>query len=117
MVDACTIQHLTGGSTNTDTGVVTPTYTQTYSGKCKVQRSSGGAAPASPTEVGQASLLVGPLELHVPVTVTGVVADDLVTITSSALDTALAGRTYRVRSVMEKTFLTARRLSLIEVTS
>jgi hypothetical protein len=38
MVDACTIQRVTGTTTNDTTGVVTPTYTTIYSGKCRMQQ-------------------------------------------------------------------------------
>jgi hypothetical protein len=114
MVDACTIQHRTGQTTDGELGRVTPTYATVYTGKCKIQRA---AAAVSPTDVGQASLLVGQLEVHVPASVTGVVGDDRVTITASVLDPALVGAVYTVRGIPEKTFLTARRLAVIEVTS
>lgn len=114
MLDACTIRRRTGETTDGETGVVTPTYTQLYAGKCKVQRQ---AATASPTDVGQATVLIGHVEVHVPTSVTTVAADDQVTITASALDGALVGRVYTVRAVPEKTFQTARRLAVIEVTS
>jgi hypothetical protein len=118
MVDACTIQHRTGETTDGELGTVVPTYAQVYAGKCKVQRQSrSGEASASPTDVGEAGLLIGRLEVHVPMAVTGVAADDVVTITASALDPALVGQVYTVRGVLEKSFATARRLAVIEVKS
>lgn len=112
MVDACTIKHKTGETTDGELGTVTPSYSTVYTGKCKVKRQAAGAGP---TDVGQASVFISALEIHVPVTVTGVVVDDLVTVTASALDPALVGSQYRVRDVLEKSFLTARRLACIEV--
>lgn len=112
MVDACTIKHRTGEVTDGEFGTVTPSYSTVYSGKCKVKRQAAGGGP---TDVGQASVFIGSLEVHIPVSVTGVSVDDLITITASALDSALVGRVYRVRDVLEKSFLTARRLACIEV--
>src|SRR5258708_10268191 len=114
MVDACTIQHKTGETTNQETGVVTPAYATIYAGKCKIQRT---IPRVTPTDVGQAEVYIGHVELHVPVSVTAASADDLATITASPLDPALVGRTYRLRLIPHKTFLTARRFGLIEVTS
>lgn len=116
MVDTCAIQHRTGEVTDPETGVVTPTYTTVYTGKCRVQRRSD-AGSASQADVGEAALLIGHLEVHVPMAVTAVVADDVVTITASVLDPALVGAVYKVRAVPEKSFQTARRLAVIEVTS
>jgi hypothetical protein len=120
MVDACIVQHLTGSSTDQETGVVTPTYATVYSGtgpggggKCKVQQT----APAgSPTDVGEAAVYVGQLQLHLPVTaVTALVApDDLVTMTVCVLDASLVGRTFRLRGPAHKSYATARRFPMIE---
>jgi hypothetical protein len=65
MLDAVTVQHQTGAATDGETGAVTPTYATVYTGKAKIQQ----AAPASnPSEVGEASVFVGQLTLHLPVT-------------------------------------------------
>ena len=114
MVDACTIQRVTGNSTNDTTGVVTPTYSTIYSGKGRVQQT----VPVSkPHEVGQAAVWLQRLELQVPMAVTGIASDDLVTITASLLDADLVGRTFHVRELGHKTHMTARRIQLEEVTS
>jgi hypothetical protein len=114
MVDACTIQRVTGTSTNDTTGVVTPTYSTIYAGKCRVQQ----IVPVSkPADIGQAQVWLQRLELQVPISVTGIASDDLVTITASLLDADLVGRTFRVRELGHKTHLTARRVQLEEQTS
>lgn len=114
MVDACTIQRVTGTSTNDTTGVVTPTYSMIYAGKCRVQQ----IVPVSkPADIGQAQVWLQRLELQVPISVTGIASDDLVTITASLLDADLVGRTFRVRELGHKTHLTARRVQLEEQTS
>ncbi len=114
MVDSCTIEALTGESTDDDTGVITETYSTVYSGKCKVQQQAGSA---SPSDVGEAGLLIGQLELHIPASATGVGSEGLVTIVSSVHDPDLPGRRFRLRGLAHKSFLTARRFALIEVTS
>jgi hypothetical protein len=114
MVDACTIQRVTGTSTNDTTGVVTPTYSMIYAGKCRVQQ----IVPVSkPADIGQAQVWLQRLELQVPISVTGIASDDLVTITASLLDADLVGRTFRIRELGHKTHLTARRVQLEEQTS
>jgi hypothetical protein len=114
MVDTCTVQRQTGSTTNDTTGVVTPTYSTIYTGKCRVQQ----RVPVSkPADVGQAHVWLQRLELQVPMSVTGIASDDLVTITDSLLDADLVGRTFRVRELGHKTHMTARRVQLEEATS
>jgi hypothetical protein len=118
MVDTCLVRRRTGEATDPDTGVTTPTYATVYAGKCKIQqRAAGSAASASPAEVGEATLLLATLELHVPTSVTGIASDHLVAITASVLDPDLLGRTWTVRGPAHETYGTARRYTLQEVTS
>jgi hypothetical protein len=113
MVDAVTVQHQTGENTDPETGVVTPDYDTVYTGKAKIQQS----APATnPADVGEAAVFVGQLTLHLPVSVTTVHPDDLVTVTASVLDPDLVGRTFRLRGPAHKSYLTARRFPMVEVT-
>jgi hypothetical protein len=81
MVDACTIQRVTGSSTNDTTGVVTPTYSTIYTGKCRVQQPFRSR---NPTTSAEARCGLQRLVLQVPMSVTGIASDDLVTITASA---------------------------------
>lgn len=113
MVDACTIKRLDTQTTDSETGQVTNTYTEIYSGKCKVQR-SGLVSVARPQQVGQAQLYTSTLELHVPMSVTGANADDLVSIDTS-MDPDLVGRDLHLRELAHKTYATARRFGLTEV--
>lgn len=115
MVDACIVQRRTGETTNGDTGVVTPTYATIYAGPCKVQQPSGSIA--RPSTVGEAEVFLARLELHVPVSVVGIASDDVVTVTASAHDADLVGRPFHVRELAHKSWLSARRYSIIEVTS
>ena len=113
MVDACTIKHPIGSATDPNTGAVTPSYTTVYTGPCKVQ----GGMSASGQDVAEAHLAVLNPFVHVPVTVTGVVQGDVVTITASVNDPELVGRVFRVQGPDHKSFATARRLQCTEVTS
>jgi len=115
MVDACVIRRVTGTTTDPNTGVITPTYSTVYTGKCRVQQTN---PTAHSTDAGEARLLMLPRVLQLPVsTSTGIRADDQVTITASALDPDLADRVFTVRGEFAKTHATARRLGVEEVTS
>lgn len=114
MVDTVTVRRKSGEATDSDTGVVSPTYSTVYTGKCRVQQRAGVARPAS---VGEAEVLVSRLELHVPTSATGIASDDVATVDASALDADLVGRVFHIRELAHKTFATARRYSMVEVTS
>jgi hypothetical protein len=114
MQDACTVRHRSGSSVDPETGVITPTLAVGYSGPCKIQQS----APAgNPSEVGEAAVFVGQLTLHLPVTddTAAVQPDDLVTITACVLDASLVGKTFKLRGPAHKSYATARRFPMVEV--
>lgn len=112
MVDAGRIRHKTGEATDA-VGNVTPTYAVVYAGPCKVQQQKGIARPAN---VGEAEVFLSRLELHIPMSVTGVSSDDVLDLTASA-DPDLLGRLFHVRELAHKTWASARRYSIVEVTS
>jgi hypothetical protein len=113
MVDTCVIKRETGEATGSG-GVITPTYSTLYTGKCRVQFKpmQGNGA-----DVGEAYLLLVRREVQLPMTVTGLLEGDRITITASALDPDLVGKVYVVRDVEAKTHLSARRVTVLEVTS
>ncbi len=114
MADACAIRRLTGGTTDPLTGVPSPTYTDLYAGKCRVQQT---VALARPHEVGEDRVLVVRFELQLPVVGTeGLQVDDIVTITSSVRDADLTGRVFLVFELTHKSEATARRIGMIERT-
>ena len=113
MTDACQISRVTGTTTNPDTGVVTTTTATVYAGKCRLQQRAGTALRA---EVGEASVLLTRLELHVPWGTAGVAAEQHVTVTAAA-DPALVGAKFTVRGPLTaKSYATAQRWELEEVT-
>lgn len=113
MMDVCTVQRKTGESTSG--GVITPTWSALYTGKCRVQVQTRGAGNG--TDVGEAYRVIERREIHLPITVLGLTEGDRITVTASALDPDLVGRVYVVRDVIAKSQLTARRAQVIEVTS
>jgi hypothetical protein len=113
MVDTCQIRRQTGESTVG--GVITPTWSALYDGPCRVQKQT--QAQGAGTNVGEATVFLERLEVQLPMSVVGLAADDQVTITASALDPDLVARVFSVRDVLSKSHATARRVSVIEVTS
>lgn len=101
-------------ATNPDTGEVTPAPTTIYTGIAKIQ---AGGASGSPESVGEAELTTSQLVLHIPFSVTGVTTDDVCTVTASLLDPDLVGKVFTIRAPMHKSFATARRFSVQELSS
>lgn len=114
MVDACTITRGGSGAPtfNSTTGTYTPPAGSTvYTGACRVKPSA--LSGNTTVQAGEREVSLWPFAVSVPVSVTDVDLNDLVTITASA-DASLVGRELRVRSVARGTFVTARRLDCEE---
>lgn len=113
MLDACTIEHPTGESTVG--GVVTTTYGPAYyTGRCQVQIT---APTGAGSDVGEAYRIVSRRIVKLPMSVTGVLEGDRITITAAALDAELVGKVYTARDIEAKTYQTARRVTVLEATS
>lgn len=113
MVDACTITRVTGRSTNTTSGVVTPTVATLYTGQCRVQQQQ---AQATVEDVGEDQALLLRLEVQLPASVTGLLVGDRITITASANDADLPGRVFLVRDLAHASHKTSRRVQCVEET-
>lgn len=114
MVDACAVTRAGSSTTDDLTGAVTSTPATQYSGKCKVQQSQ---ALGQRVDAGEASTVLLRLEVHLPVTGSQAVRrGDLVTVTSSVNDPDLVGKVFRIHDDHHKSFATARRLGVEEVT-
>lgn len=112
MMDACTVEHQTGVTTDDLTGVVTPTWSTVYTGPCRIKMTGLG----SPTEGGEVTVAVLSLEVHLPIATSGDIDHgDRITVTAALNDTQLVGRTFRVTSKQLKSEATARRISVEEV--
>lgn len=110
MVDACTITRVTPGTVfNETTGQYddTPPPTTVYTGKCRVKPRDNADRVV---QYGQEAVSLWPYIVSIPMAESGVELDDIVTVTASALDTALVGAGFRVRQVLAGSHLTARRL-------
>lgn len=117
MVDECLITRgTTQGTFNTTTlEYDTVAATEVYDGKCRV-KPTGGQASDRQAQAGERQIALWPFTVSVPISVTGIQPDDLVTVTASSLDADLVGLQLRVRSVVQGTHITARRLGC-EVTA
>lgn len=115
MVDACEIRTKpTVGELDPETGARPETPgTVLYTGKCKVQTYE---AHEQTPQSGQHVYTVQRYYVHIPAA-EDVPVDARVTITASELDPNLVGKTYRVAGGLHKSFSTANRLLVDEVTA
>ena len=117
MIDACIVKRTTGSSTDSETGVITPTYTTLYAGKSKVQRRGPRGQSNRPINLGEAFELLSFVEVGVPMSVDpGFVPADIVVITACVNDTDLVDRVFHLRGFEHRSFATARRLQCTEST-
>lgn len=113
MVDACTIRRVASVTTDPLTGATTPTWTDLYAGKCRVQQHQ---AQAQREDVAEDHLLLLRLEVQLPMSVTSLEVGDEITMTSSAHDPDLPGRVFLIHDLAHKTEATARRVQCVERT-
>lgn len=114
----CTIRRPTGQTvTDPTTLVQTPTYSVVHTGvPCKIN-----AAARRPDEAQLAGQMAAKSELawHVPMTITGVLTNDeatIDTVSASVGDPDLIGRKFRVTGEFVKSFATARRFPVEDIT-
>lgn len=112
MLDSCVIDRPGEPTTDPD-GVVTPSYTPVYEGKCKVQLTASQAA--SPESAG-AVFNAQRSRLDLPVGVGPIMPGDRVRIVTAMSNPALVGNTYRVTELFEKSWQTAQRIPIEELT-
>lgn len=91
----------------TDT-YITPAGAVRYSGACRVKPRDNSDRQV---EAGAETVSLWPYVVSVPMSVTTVENDDVITITACPLDPSLVGVVLRVRQVLAGSHLTARRLS------
>lgn len=113
MVDTCIIDRPGEPVTDPETGAVTPSYTPVYEGKCKVQLTASQAA--SP-EAGGAVFTVQRGRVDLPVGAGPIETGDRARITAARFNPALVGNVYRVTELFEKTWPTAQRIPVEELT-
>jgi hypothetical protein len=112
MLDTCTVESVTGVTTDPLTGVDVPTYALVYAGKCKVQ----GLDPLERNpEAGGATFTVQRYRVDVPVGAFVPAVGQRVVVTAAVLDPNLVGKAFRVVALLHKTAATAYRLGVEEV--
>ena len=113
MVDSCVIERPGESVTDPVTGVVSPAHSLVFAGPCKVQQT---LAQSSSPEAGGAVFTVQGARLDVPVGAGPVATGDRVRILSAASNPDLVGNVYRVVELFEKSWQTAQRLRVEELT-
>jgi hypothetical protein len=115
MVDECEIRKpSTWGPIDPETGVREEIPgALVYAGKCKVQTYEPFE---SGPDAGQHRWTIQRYFLHIPTGVTGVDVGHVATITAAPMSDDLLGRKYRISGLHNKTFTTARRLLVDEIT-
>lgn len=110
MTDTCTVRRAGAPTTNSTTGVVTPTWTTLYSGICRLQEtgSIGGNEPAEVAAVDSA--YTATMIVTLPMSATDIIPGDQVVVGTSEYDSSLPGRIMTVIRVQHKSHATARRL-------
>ena len=114
MFDSCTVDRPGPVVTDPDTGVVAPSLTRIYEGRCKVQQTI--AQSSNPTAGGH-SFTVQSTRWDTPVSAGPFAVNDVVTMTGAVLDPQLVGRVYRVVELFHKSGATAQRVRVEEVSA
>lgn len=113
MVDACIIDRPGEPVTDPETGVVSPAHSLVYVGPCKVQQT---LAQSSSPEAGGAVFTVQGARLDIPVGVGPVAVGDRVRMTAAVSNPDLVGNQYRLVELFEKSWQTAQRVRVEELT-
>ncbi|MFI6228885.1 DUF6093 family protein [Micromonospora echinospora] len=115
MRDECAFRRKTGSTTDPRTGKITPVYADGYAGPCRVKMPT---PQGTPTEAGEAVVVMSAIEVHIPMPGTPVpqVGDECV-ITSSTGDPALVGAVFIVDKPHRQPDSTARRIGVKERSS
>ncbi|MFF9565733.1 DUF6093 family protein [Leifsonia sp. NPDC014704] len=113
MGDTCVIRKQTGQTTAPGALAATPTFAEVYTGPCKVQFSD--IQPAESESPGQV-IATRQLELHLPAGTTGVTTSCVAEITAAGPESnTRVGAKLRVLPASSKTYMTARRYPVEEV--
>jgi uncharacterized protein DUF6093 len=115
MIDACTIDRITGTETDPTTGARTETAATVYSGPCRLQEIFGFSRDTQPSP--DQSQLARYRVLQLPVTTSeDVRVGDRVTVTGCVHDPDMVGARFIVRDQSGKTEATSRRVGVEEIT-
>ena len=113
MIDSCIIDRPGKAVTDPETGKVAPSYTPVYTGRGKVQQT---LAQSSSPEAGGAVYTVQNARLDLPVGAGPVAVGDRVRLVSAVSNPDLVGNVYRIVELFEKSWQTAQRVRVEELT-
>ncbi|WP_426302768.1 DUF6093 family protein [Arthrobacter sp. R-11] len=113
MIDVCDVGRPGAPVTDPVTGKVTRPLAPVYSGRCEFQQT---LAQASTAASGEHEFSVQDIIWKTPVGAGPFEVDDVITVTTAAEDGQLLGRVYRVTELFHKTYATAQRCRVEEVT-
>lgn len=97
MVDTCVARRPVSSSVDQTTGAVTVTYTDIYSGKCRMTRGTRAGSRPPTYKLGESEVVLASSYVQVPAAIDFFQVDDLIEITSSQAP-GLVGRKMRVAS-------------------
>lgn len=109
MVDSCVVKRETSSTFSTTAGTYSPTYSTISSTACLIR-----PAGADDVQSGERQAELRMYLVFIPYTVTGVLPDDLVDVTSTN-DSFLNGKQFVVRNVPGDTYNHVRKLTCEEV--
>lgn len=113
MVDPCIIDRPGEPVTDPETGAVSPSHTPVYDGPCKIQQT---LAQSSSPEAGGAVFTVQGARVDIPVGAGPVATGDRVRLGEGVHNPDLTGNTYRIVEIFEKSWQTAQRVRVEELT-
>lgn len=114
MIDTCTVHRLGPKVTNPANGKVAREQTPIYDGRCEFQQTVAQSAEA---EAGEHQFTTQDAVWKTPVGAGPFKIDDVVKVTAAGEDPQLTGRAFRVTELFNKTYATAQRSRVEEVTS
>ncbi len=105
MTDSCKITRVGSKTLNEGTGTYTPSVVTVFTGVCRIKSGSG----VSQGDAGSELVVVSQVELHLPVTASGVLPGDTVEITGSLTRADQVGRVFQVVAAFDGSQTTALR--------
>lgn len=105
MTDSCKITRVGSKTLNEGTGTYTPSVVTVFTGACRIKSGSG----VSQGDAGSELVVVSQVELHLPVSATGVLPGDVVEVTGSLTRADQVGRVFKVVAAFDGSQTTALR--------
>ncbi|KQR02485.1 hypothetical protein ASF72_10650 [Arthrobacter sp. Leaf141] len=114
MIDRCTVHRPGAKTTDPANGKVTRAMDEIYVGRCEFQQT---VAQSTESEAGEHEFTAQDTVWKTPVGAGPFKINDVVKVTAAPEDPQLIGRTFRVTELFNKTYATAQRSRVEELTS